>query len=254
MQKGQSESAVGKALDLLDAVAGATQSLTLSELADRTGMNRPTALRVLRELVNRGWLLRIDAHYLPGSSLLRLSAHARQRSLAALARPHLERLSTSIGLMVNVQTLEAEGSRILDAVRPERYRMLDRMIGDLLPVHQYAGAQALVAHLDDDARSRHLDHAEALGMDASGRADLIRQLDEARERGYVIVLRGSPEVAASVARAVTDTRGLPVCAITAVGFDDDLTEPRLSKAISALETAGAGILTALRSRAVEDET
>ena len=86
-------SAVDKALDLIETVASSDQPLRLSEIADRLGLHRATAYRVLVDLTRRGWVMRVGDHYLPGTAILRLSHRAAANSLAGLARPVLEGLS-----------------------------------------------------------------------------------------------------------------------------------------------------------------
>src|SRR4051812_35724878 len=110
-------SAVDKALDLIEAVARSDRPLRLSELAHQAGLNRATAYRVLVDLVRRGWVLRAEDHYLPGPAALQVSAGAAANALVALARPVVEALSERTGMMVNLQVLESERSRVIDVVR-----------------------------------------------------------------------------------------------------------------------------------------
>lgn len=152
MTKG-SASAVDKALDLLEAIARSTTPMKLSELAEEVGMLRPTAHRVLGELANRGWVFRYDGRYLPGPAALQVSHEAAAHSLAALCDPTMRVLSESTDMMVNLQVLESGGTRIIAALRPERLKMITRMLGDLLPPHRFAGPLALVAALEDNTRA-----------------------------------------------------------------------------------------------------
>lgn len=65
--------AVDKALDLIEAVGRAPRPPRLTELADEVGLHRATAYRILVDLVRRGWVLRADDRYLPGTAVLLLS-------------------------------------------------------------------------------------------------------------------------------------------------------------------------------------
>lgn len=146
-------SAVDKALDLIETVADSDRPLRLTEIADRLGMHRATAYRVLLDLVRRGWVLRLGDHYLPGTAILRLSHAAAANSLAGVARPVLETLAAETGMMVNLQVPTEDRSRVIDVVRPPRLAMISDLRDELLPVHRFAGPLALVAALDEEARA-----------------------------------------------------------------------------------------------------
>src|SRR3546814_5882849 len=84
------------------------------------------------------------------------------RCRAALCDPTRRVLSESTDMMVNLQVLESGGTRIIAALRPERLKMITRMLGDLLPPHRFAGPLALVAALEDNPRARSEEHTSEL--------------------------------------------------------------------------------------------
>ncbi|MFC1408320.1 IclR family transcriptional regulator [Streptacidiphilus sp. N1-12] len=248
-----SSSAVDKALDLIEVVARSDRPLRLSELANEVGMHRATAYRVLVDLVRRGWVLRVDDHYLPGTVVLQLSPAAAANSLVALCRPVLEALSERTGMMVNLQVLESERSRVIDVVRPQRLEMITHLRDEALPVHRFAGPMALVAVLDENARAPYLRPAEEAGYPLDGADGLLADLDRARATGYALERGRNEKLIASVSRAVVSAKGLPLCALTVVGLDAEFDEPRLSELKRRLLQSTAelqGILTTLFS----DET
>ncbi len=160
--------AVDKALDLIEAVAAAPLPPRLTDLAAEVELHRATAYRILVDLVRRGWLLRADDRYLPGTAVLRLSARAAHNSLTVLARPVLEDLSARTGMMVNLQVLDSDGSRVVDVVRPDRLAMISTLRDETLPVHRFAGPLALVAALAPQARGPYLDVARKAGHPLDG--------------------------------------------------------------------------------------
>jgi DNA-binding IclR family transcriptional regulator len=218
-------SAVGKALALLEQVAGAAEPVRLSELAARVELHRATAYRVLADLVERGWVTRVGERYLPGPVLVRVSASAAEHSLAGLARPVLAELAAGTGMMVNLQVLTPDRSRVLDVVRPERLAMISDLRGELLPVHRFAGPLALVAALDAAGRAPYLRVAEADGVELAGADGLCADLDRAAADGFAVQRGRAERLIASLSRAVAvQPGGVPVCALTLVGpvaeFDD----------------------------------
>lgn len=220
MTKG-SASAVDKALDLLEAIARSTTPMKLSELAEEVGMLRPTAHRVLGELANRGWVFRYDGRYLPGPAALQVSHEAAAHSLAALCDPTMRVLSESTDMMVNLQVLESGGTRIIAALRPERLKMITRMLGDLLPPHRFAGPLALVAALEDNTRAPYLAMVEKSGYPLEGPTGFLADIAETQKTGFAVVHKRSQDIIGSVSRAVSSRKGAPLCALTVIGFDTD---------------------------------
>ncbi|MEZ0064647.1 IclR family acetate operon transcriptional repressor [Streptacidiphilus sp. MAP12-20] len=211
-------SAVDKALDLIETVAGSDRPLRLSEIADRLGMHRATAYRVLLDLVRRGWVLRLGDHYLPGTAILRLSGAAAANGLAGVARPVLEALAAETGMMVNLQVPAEDRSRVVDVVRPARLAMISDLRDELLPVHRFAGPLALVAALAPEARAPYLRPAEADGHPLTGPDGLLADLDRTASSGFAVQRGRNQQLIASVSRAVTTAAGAtPVCALTVVG-------------------------------------
>jgi IclR family transcriptional regulator, acetate operon repressor len=219
-------SAVDKALDLIEAVAGAPRPPRLTELAEQVGLHRATAYRVLAGLVERGWVTKVGETYLPGAAVLRLTrgASAGAATLAGLARPVLEDLARATGLMVNLQVLEADRSRVVDVVRPDRLEMISDLRDELLPAHRFAGPLALVAALAPDEREQYLRPARD-EAGPGGPESLNAELERAAAEGFAVRRGSTQRLVASVGCVVrTEPGGPGVCALTLVGpiaeFDD----------------------------------
>jgi DNA-binding IclR family transcriptional regulator len=234
-------SAVDKALDLIEAVAGAARPARLSELAEQAGLHRATAYRVLAGLVARGWVTKVGEAYLPGAAVLRLAraASAGAATLAGLARPVLEDLARATGLMVNLQVLESDRSRVVDVVRPPGLEMISDLRDELLEAHRFAGPLALVAALDPAAREPYLRpaRAEAPGGLAPG---LAAALERAAADGFAVRRGATQRLVASAGCVVrTEPGGPAVCALTLVGPITEFDDARLPGLERALRDAAA---------------
>ena len=238
---GSASSAVDKALDLLEAVADSDRPQRLSELAARVGMHRATAHRVLVDLVARGWVLRAGDHYLPGPAQLRLSDSAARNSLATLCRPTMTALSAATDLMVNLQVLEAPGTRVIEVVQPERLLMIAHLLDHTLTLDRFAGPLALVAGLDEAARAPYLDAA-------GGDAALVDELARTAADGFAFERGRHQRLIASLSRAVVSPRGTPICALTLVGLESDLDTERLPALRDALRRSTADLTDVLNQR------
>lgn len=231
-------SAVGKALALIEQVAAAPGPVRLSEAAAGAALHRATAYRVLADLVERGWVTRVGERYLPGPVLVRLSSSAARHSLAGLCRPVLEDLASRTGMMVNLQVLAGDRSRVVDVVRPARLAMISDLRDELLPVHRFAGPLALVAALDPAAREPFLRAAAADGAVVEGADGLAAALERAAGDGFAVRRGLAERMVASVSRAVTAAPGTaPVCALTLVGPVAEFDDTRLKVLCDALAQA-----------------
>lgn len=232
-------SALDKALDIIEIVAAADPAPRLSELAAAAGLHRATAHRVLADLLRRGWVQRDGDQYLPGVAVLRLSRGAATNALTTLARPILLGLAETTGMMVNLQVLEADSARVIDAVRPTRLAMITDLLGETLPVHRFAGPLALVAALPEAARRPYLRPAQAdrYPMDV-----LKADLAAVERTGHALEHARADRLVASLSRAVP---GHPLCALTLVGPAVEFTADTLPPLLSALTEATTALGTAL---------
>jgi DNA-binding IclR family transcriptional regulator len=125
--------------------------------------------------------------------------------------------------------------------------MFTDLLGELLPVHTFAGPLALVSALDEAARLPYLRAAERQGHPPEGRAALLEDIERTRRTGFALQRGRNEEVIASLSRAVLAGNGRPLCAITVVGLDGEFDDPtqavlreHLSAAAAELERALAG--------------
>lgn len=221
-------SAVDKALDLMEVLARADQPMRLTDLATQVHMHRATAHRVLVDLIRRGWVQRTGDSYLPGIVALQLGDLAVANSLIAICRPTMQNLSDETAMMVNLQVLAANHSRVIDVIRPQRLEMITDLRGELLPVHKFAGTMALVAKLADSERLPYLKIAEAAGQDLDGNSELLADIERTIRAGYAIARGRKEGWIASISRVVQSPTGMPICALTIVGLNAEFDEPHLT--------------------------
>ena len=105
---------VGKAMSVLDQVAGFGRPVRFGELLTVSDLPKATLYRLIQTLTGQG-LLSFDADtqsYSMGVRLMRL-AHAawQQSSLAPISRPHLDQLIRKLGETVHLAQLD--GGQVL---------------------------------------------------------------------------------------------------------------------------------------------
>jgi DNA-binding IclR family transcriptional regulator len=148
---------VGKALDVLDRVAGYGRPVRFSELLAGNSYPKATLHRLLQTLTSQGMLSHDAAEhtYRPGLRLVRL-AHAAwaQSSLAPIARPHLDALSERLGETVHLAQLD--GGQVLYVDKRNARKPIDMFsqAGKIGPAYCTGVGKALLAWLDPEALDR----------------------------------------------------------------------------------------------------
>lgn len=147
----------GRVLDLLDTVI--TQgALSLTAAASRTGMPASTALRHLRVLTDRGYLVRDAAgSYSVGPSFVRTALASLQSGpyarLTAAARPELERVVEATEESAYLAVRDGDEAVYIDTVEGRRAIRHVGWVGRSVPVRGTAVGEALsAAPLMPDAR------------------------------------------------------------------------------------------------------
>ena len=188
---------IDRAVELLEAIAAAPEPQTARALADRAGLNRSTAWRILATLEHHGLVERDPAgnRYGLGFALLRLAAAAGHEPLVRLAHPIVRALAHDTGETANLAVARRLELVYADQVQAPHV-MAPNWLGHAVPLHATSTGKAFLAALPD---------AE---LDALLRAPLERftdttitdpealraELDGVRARGYA-VSRGELEPA-----------------------------------------------------------
>jgi DNA-binding IclR family transcriptional regulator len=139
--------AVDRALSLLCAFRAGDGPVGLTELAERTGLHKSTALRLLASLVHAGMLRRApDGRYALGPEVARLHAvHAASFSLEAVVVPVLRTLVARTRESAAFHVRQGDQRLCLyrvDSPQPVRDHL---RAGDLLPLDRGAGGRVLKA-------------------------------------------------------------------------------------------------------------
>lgn len=239
--------AVAKAMAILQALGDAPEGLRLSDLAELVGLHGSTAHRTSAELVASGFVVRgtNDRYYL-GPAFLRL---AQPTSLLGAVRfeirATLEEVVAESGLMANAQVLEPDGSRILDAVKPARYRSLRDFRGEVVLSHTAAGGLVLLAFGPRAAREHAADRVERLNGPAA-RADLVELLAATHEQGHATLMGALDSVLGAVSVPVLDPQVGCILALTAVGLITDVRERHVSEITEPLRRAAKRLVPLVR--------
>ncbi len=191
---GHGDGTVGKALEVLDHVAGFARPVRFAELLAGSPYPKATLYRMLQTLTSTGMLSYDDERhtYAPGVRLVRL-AHAAwsQSSLAPVARPHLDALSRDLGETVHLAQLDGGQVLYVDKRNAARPVEMFSQAGKVGPAYCTGVGKAMLAFLPDDQladaisrQSFHRHTDQTLADEASLRAELaaIRARGHAYDR------------------------------------------------------------------------
>ena len=147
-------SSVERALAILEAFQGDDDSLTLAELARRTGLYKSTILRLIESLERRNFILRLESgQYQLGPALVRLGELAKRSThLADQVVPALTRLVDATGESAVFYVRYGEQRICLFRIDSRRTVRAHIRQGDLLPMKGAPGR--IFLHFDRKAGRR----------------------------------------------------------------------------------------------------
>jgi IclR family acetate operon transcriptional repressor len=180
---------VARVFDLLELIADAGGSVTLSELSTAAGLPLPTIHRLLRTLVSLGYARQLqNRRYALGPRLVRLGEVAN-RQFGHIAMPQLKELVERLGETANLATID--GDRVVyvsQAPSPHAMRMFTE-VGRRVYMHSSGVGKAILAQLDD-AEVRDIVARTGLPRANENTIDtldkLLAELADIRRRGYAI--------------------------------------------------------------------
>ena len=234
---------LNKAFDLLDAIAR-MNTPTLSELSDATGQNRPTTLRILSNLVARGYANRDrDGRYHLGVKLLQLgSLAAAGIDLRTLARPVLEALHSDLQETINLAIPADKGIVYIDILESERDLRMAATVGMRDAFHSSALGKAMLSRFPESMV------CSAVGPEPLPQktdrtlqtvAALKHEIERVRELGYAIDDEENELGARCLAAPVMDQGGTCIGAISVSGPSTRITSERVPELAARIREAAS---------------
>jgi IclR family acetate operon transcriptional repressor len=178
-----------RAFDLLETMVDAGGVIGLSRLAQESGLALPTIHRLIRTLVDLGYVRQEpDRQYSLGPRLIRLGESA-SHLLGTWSRPYLSRLVDALGETANLAMLD--GDRVVYVAQvPSRHSMrMFTEVGRRVDPHCTAVGKALLAHLPPKDVHAILGRT---GMPAQTEHTIIEptrfaeEIDRVRTQGYAM--------------------------------------------------------------------
>jgi IclR family transcriptional regulator, acetate operon repressor len=183
---------VDRAIDILEALAGASAPLTITEIADSVGGSKSGIFATVQTLVARGFVASAgtgsERRYSLGTALARLGEEVlKQVSFSRLARQVLRGLSEKTGLTSRAATWGGDCAIMIDRVDGRDGLRFDLQMGKREPLHRSSVGKAMLSAMNDEAVRDILD---GLILDANTEhslttvAAVLDDVRRSRPRGY----------------------------------------------------------------------
>jgi IclR family acetate operon transcriptional repressor len=141
---------VGRVLDVLEAVAAAGGDLSISEIAAACGLPVPTIHRLVRTLVDRGYMRQLpNRRYALGGRLVPLG-EAAGATLGAWTRPVLESLVAELGESANAAVLDRDRVMYVEQVASHHSMRIFTEVGRRVYPHSTGVGKAILSLLTDE--------------------------------------------------------------------------------------------------------
>jgi DNA-binding IclR family transcriptional regulator len=226
--------------------------LTVSQVAERLGVARSTAHRLLTMLVYRDFAVQDDSRAYRAGPVLELASHSQSETsrLRTAALPHLHRLVDFVDESANLVIRTGDTARFIASVECQQSLRVGTREGMVFPAHRVTGGLIMLAELTNEqldavyAPERYADRPGERPDLVALRKDLARihhtgfALNEGRsERGVVAV--GVP---------VRDTDGAVRAGLSVSMPSVRYDRKQLASLVAALGLAAKGIESELAGR------
>lgn len=229
---------LARGLEVLRAFDAEHADLTLSEVAELTGLTRATARRFLLTLVGLGYLRSDGKRFALTARVLDLGyRYLSTLSLPQRAQPHLEHLSRTVGESTSASVLDGTDIVYVARVPVARIMAVTIGIGTRFPATATSMGRVMLAdgHALPDVLPSFTDRT------ITDREVLEAELTRVREQGWALVDGELESGLRSLAAPLHDRSGAVVAAINVAGRAEGDPAAFVARLLPALSAAARAI-------------
>lgn len=247
---------IQRASQLVRLIASRSRTgMRLAEIVQHCHLERPTAHRILKCLVDEGFLM-LDAgtrHYFLGPLIFELGlASSPQFNLVDLCRPSLQRIAEQAGDTVFLSVRSGHDSVCIDRKEGSfPIKALTLEVGARRPLGVGAGGLALLMLLSDDAADE-IVRANATRLGSHHKLTvpaLQKMLKRSRQLGYALNDTHVVAGATTLGLPIVNRYGNPFAALSIAAISSRMTPPRQAELVAMLRTEIAAIEKVMREQA-----
>ncbi len=212
-------SAFARGLSVIRAFGPHAPEMTLSQVAQRTGLSRANARRVLLTLEHLGYVVQRERRFRLTARILDLGyAYLSSQSLPAIAQPVMEALAARVHERCNIAVLDGEEiiyiARVATKGENDAYPMVN--IGRRFPAFATSMGRVLLAALSDAELERFLANGafpKLTSHTKTGARELASAIREARAAGWSFVRQEHADISSSIGVPLRDGGGAVIAAL-----------------------------------------
>jgi DNA-binding IclR family transcriptional regulator len=223
--------------------------LTVSEIAERLGVARSTAHRLLAMLVYRDFAVQDENRVYRAGPVLELAAHSQSQvsALRAAALPHLRRLVDLLDETANLTIRTGDTARFIASVECRQALRVSSREGMVFPAHRTTAGLLLLAELPESelaevyAADRYRDRPAERPAERPDLRALRTELARVRRKGFAVNRERSERGLVGVGVAVRDADGTAQAGLS-VSMPSVRYDPRqLPSLVATLSAAAHGL-------------
>ena len=204
---------IARAANVLRALEGESNGLSLGQIAQRVGLARSTVQRIVDALSEEHFLIAASptAGVRLGPALIRLAASAHVE-FDLITRPLLAQLSQKVGETVDLSVLKGAVAVFTDQVQGAHRLRAVSAVGETFPLHCSANGKALLSVVDEQKLERLLRGplTRLTAKTIVQRTELLKAIDAVRRSGVAYDLEEHTEGICAVGTAFVDPIGRAV--------------------------------------------
>lgn len=244
-----------RGLDVIRTFDADHSTMSLAQVAERSGLSRAVVRRLLMTLEFLGYVRREGRWFSLTPRVLDLGfSYLSSLTVAQLALPFMEELSHKVDESCSLAVLEEYDIVYVQRVAVRKVMAISLGIGARLPAYCTSMGRALVANLDDEQRGhwlRTLKPQERTRFTLMDRNTLEKELERVRTQGYAYVEQELEEGLCSVAVPIHNGDGGTVAALNVgMSFRVGARARALKEVLPALRVAAQRIERHLPARPV----
>lgn len=210
---GQGVQVIARAANVLRALEGRAEGLSLGQIAKEVGLARSTVQRIVTALMQEEFVIEAQ----PGRGVrigpgLARIASSLSSNVVEMLRPHLSQLRDEVDETVDLSILLGGSAMFIDQL-PGRQRLVAiSAVGERFPLHCTANGKALLACFgkEDVARLIEKSRAEHASHPLADPTKLVKEIESIRRKRLAFDLGEHDVGISAVGTAMLDPFGRPI--------------------------------------------
>ena len=215
-----------RALEILELLA--RESMTLTDIQNKMGLNKSTAHRLMMTLLNRGFVERNEQTgiYQIGLKMVEISSiRLNHIELKTEALPYLHQLANKLNQSIQLAILDEDEAVFIEKVEKYQSFHMYCQIGKRIPLYcSGVGKSLLLDKSDEEIKGLLSDVTFEKYTDKTYQSveEVLEDVHEAQKKGYTQDRAEHEENVHCVAMPIYDYRGRIVAAASVTGFSEKL--------------------------------